>query len=256
MSRNKKTSNVLSLLGLLIAFLSFLVAVWAIIISNKANTRTIELTEKQIVLETDLRKSKLVLQIGRVEKQDKIKFEKYTVSNQEFSAIFKQKYKLIINNLGFQSASVISWLVYFKFSSNDSTRKDIGYGWYNGMGPWFYETDGKLIEPPLTIAPNQPKTLMVEVGIRVPNNAWNKVKSNIIFNKEYDYSYAEEIFTDNGFPFFGQLKLSEKSSNRKVYSIGNYYHDFLVILFKGDGSQVSANFSHSINSDLIQGEKE
>lgn len=52
---------------------------------------------------------------------------------------------------------------------------------------------------------------------------------------------------------FGQLELKSVDSKMEGYREGKYYHHFILRVKKGEGYEVSAEFSHDVN-DYLQGE--
>lgn len=250
MTKYEKISSILGVLG-------FFVGVFALAVSVWGHIRTSELHEERLAFDQEQRKSKVVIQIGRDINQDKLVFEPYK-GQSEYGAIFKQRYNLIINNIGLQPASINDWRIVGKSQIvSPDTGKNM-YGWYDGMGPLFYTKDGTQVSAPLTIEPNKPQKLVIEVGVRVPLFAWKSVANNITLDKEYDYYKAENIFSERGYPQFGQYQLNHVSGHGELtamaYGPGLYQQDFILYLTKGDGSQVSAKFSPNISDFFIQGE--
>jgi hypothetical protein len=78
------------------------------------------------------------------------------------------------------------------------------------------------------------------------------------FGEKYKYTNADKIFSDRGYPEFGQLQINKISHGKELsttaYGPGLYMQDFQIYLIKGDGSRVKAVFSHHINDFFIQGE--
>lgn len=250
MTKYEKISSILGVFG-------FFIGLSALVVSVLGYFRAYDLHKERIAFDEEQRKSMVVIQIGRDINQETLVFEKYE-GPFEYGAIFKQRYNLIINNIGLQSASIVDWRV---VGSSQMVAPDTGkymYGWYQGMGPWFYSKTGEPINTPVIIDPNKPHKLVVEVGVRVPLFAWKAVSDNVSLGKRYKYYDVENIFMERGYPQFGQYQLSRVSQHKDLsvtaYSSGPYQQDFILYLTKGDGTQVSAKFLPSISDSFIQGE--
>jgi hypothetical protein len=243
--------------GPLLGILGFLVSIIALIISILGYNQTNKQYDERIEFDKEQRKSKLVIQIGRDLQQQNIQFLEYT-GPYGYSALFQQRYNLILNNNGFQPASITEWRVVAQSPIFSQENREFLFGWYHGMGPKFYTQNGMEIRPPFTIAPNSPKKIIMEVGVRVPTPAWNSVSHILAFEKEYDYYQAESVFSKRGYPQFGQYMLNSVSQhhNLDVMSYGNgpYHQNFNLYLTKGDGAQVEATFFTNISDAFIQGE--
>lgn len=173
-------------------------------------------------------KSNIVIQVERDINQKNITFEKYE-GDPEFSAIFKQRYNLIINNIGFRPASIINWSVLGKpfIRTPYSTRN--AYGSYQGMGPLFFTEDDIPIKLPLTIEPNKPQKFIILVGVRVPKIAWKAVVHKLEIDKEYNYYEAEAIFSEYNYSQFGQYQL-HSVPNEKTYRKRSYIINILSFI--------------------------
>lgn len=240
-----------------IAFLGFFTAALSLGVSYLSYKKSIETTEEQAEIQKELRSSKIVLQIER-SSQPKIKFENFDDSYSGYSAIYTQKYNLIINNLGFQAGSIIDWRVLYRSSEISQETGEHMYGWFRGMNQKLFNKDGSEIDFPITIDPNTPQKLILEIGVRVPNFAWSAVESQLKYGELYSYYEVEEIFRKVGYPQFGQLQLDRITNGRYLsttsYGEGVYAQHYLLYLTKGDGTEVSAKFSHNINGSFIQGQ--
>ncbi len=250
MTRYEKISSVLGMLGFVVGVIALVVSVWG-------HVRTNELHNERMRFDDQQRRSKLVLQIGRDRNQKNIKFSRHEMPL-GYSAVYKQQYKVILNNIGFQPASIINWRVVGKTPMVSEETGEYMYGWYKEMGPWFYAADGTEIVLPFTVEPNNPRKIVIEVGVRVPSAAWNAVSQDLSFDKEYDYYKAESAFLERGYPQFGQCTPNQVSKPPGVtvvsYGPGLYYQEFILYLIKGDAVQVKATFSSGISDSYVQGE--
>lgn len=176
----------------------------------------------------------------------------YTVSfdlNTPFNtgASFRQKFKCILSNTGLMAMSIVDWHIYSieKVVEKGATKQ--GYAWYQGMNPIMLNDAGKPLSFPITINPKESKSLIVEVGMLVPEFAWNLVKQELPLKKNIAKQKVEEVFTNKGVPGFGQLELSEvtHSGNRTIaaYGRGDAYQEYLIQFEKVDGEVIEATFS-------------
>ncbi|GEM_PF-3490441 len=215
---------------------------------------------ERIIFEEKARKSKLVVQIGRDMRQATIVFNKLAFSDDIYGALYKQKYNLILNNLGFQEASITSWDIMYKSHEIDTKTGKNYYGKFLGMNPKFYQDNGSEVNLPLSVKPHQPIKLSLEIAVRIPLTSWNAVSNVVTFDKEYSYHHVEKIFNDCGYLQFGQLELKEISHgqelSRMAYGPGILFQEYSLLITKGSGEQVKANFSHNINDFFIQGEND
>ncbi|CCZ80405.1 uncharacterized protein BN709_02458 [Odoribacter laneus CAG:561] len=240
-------------LSLIVASLGFLISTIALVIGIYSNRESTALLMRQISLEESLKESKIVLSIERNICQDTILFRDDLYSDEYYAVTYDQEYKLIINNLGYHDAAITDWRVLLKSQENLAHTGKENYAFYRGMGPLFFDIDGSEAGLPVTIKPNQPKKIIVKVGVRVPKEAWASVSDHIECYKKYNYFEVEKYFQEKRFPDFGQLEL--KSVNQKMagYGEGKYYHHFILKVRKGEGYEVTAEFSHDV-SDYLQGE--
>ena len=118
------------------------------------------------------------------------------------------------------------------------------------MGPRYFDTDGNELTLPISIEPNKPKKITLEVGVKVPIKAWNKLADSITYNKIYEYRKIEKKFSEIGHPFMGQLDLIEDNAYGDKGNLQKYH----LYITKGDGKRIKVWFSHNV-SDHIQGEE-
>lgn len=250
MTQYEKTSSVLGILGFLVSLVALALAGWG-------HYRANELHAERMLFDEEHRKSKVVVQIGRDLQQRSVTFTEYK-GPWEYGAVFRQRYNVVLNNIGFQPASITDWQVLGRTSMISEETGEHLYGGFNGMGPWFYTADGIEEVLPITIDPNKPRKLIIEVGVLVPSAAWNAVAHQFRFDDNYDYYEAEAAFSERGHPQFGQYALNQVSRHggltTMAYGPGPYHQDFLLHLTKGNGVRVSAKFLPSISASFVQGE--
>jgi len=214
--------------------------------------------EERIAFDEKLRHSKLVMQIGRSDSQDSIIFQSFESPMGEYGAIYRQRYNLIINNIGYQDASVTEWRVLSRSIEKHPETHEHLIGWFSGMKPRIYNMRGDIAEFPIKIEPNSPIKLVLEVGVRVPAFAWNSVISELSFNTQYNYYEVEDIFRKKGHPQFGQLQLNRVSRGSELsmiaYGEGVYKQVYYLGLTKGDCREVMGTLTHNISDSFIQGE--
>lgn len=224
---------------------SFLISLIALGVSIYFGIRSNDLVKRQIALEEEAMKSKIVAQIEIDYNQENIEF--YRIDLDDAEAYYRQKYSLILNNIGQVNGSVTEFDLNLK-TKNPITNKP-AYGGFTGMGPWFYNDQGFELKLPFSIEPNKPRKIILEVGVKVPIKAWSKVKDSIQYGETYNYSEIRELFLEKGHPFIGQLdKMGETGYGDK----GNLQKYFLFIT-KGDGRRIKTKFVHNV-SPYIQGE--
>lgn len=247
----KKPSLLVSIAGVLISLgalgFSYYSFSWTYEIDEKQtelSQKQTAISKKQLQLEKKLSRSKVIIQIRRLRKQKKVKFVPIN-HRDKYSALYRQKYKLLINNTGHKPASIINWRIVNK---NTPERLQNGYVVYDGLNPSFYDQENTSVSPPLTIELENPLELTLEIGVRIPSKAWKVVREDLKFNKEYDYYKASRVFNRHGYSAFGQGSLSrinkgERATSRH-FSRNNSYQKFKLILTLGNGETVSAKFSH------------
>lgn len=248
MEKNEKISLALSVFGVVIASIALGVSIWG-------HVRTNDLHEERMIFDEKLRMSKVVLKIGRNLNQNVIVFKESTNVREGYGASYEQEYNLIIDNIGFQSASITSWDVSVKSQMLDP---DTGKNMYSNVNFKIFDNKGNLVELPISIKPKQPRKLTLIVNVKIAKIAWNSVANKLKFGEKYNYNDTDKIFNNRGYPEFGQLQINQilhgKELSRTDYGPGPYMQDFHMYLIKGDGTQVKAVFSHHINDFFIQGE--
>lgn len=245
--KKRKTLTPFEKSSLIVGSLGAIFGIPAIILSIITYNQTERIAERQVELETELRQSKIVIQIECDSKQSTVQFTKLRYRDGEYTVSYKQNYNIIINNLGYVDASITAWDVQLEVKSMiDSTK--VAYGKFEGMEPSFYY-EGKSVSLPISISPNKPQKITLEVGVMIRETAWEATNGELQFNGVYDYQKAEDIFMRAGYPFFGQLDRVTGGFNDE----GHLQRYFLIIT-KGDGKELSATFFHNLNSFLIQGE--
>jgi len=235
MTKFEKLSIVFGVLGIIGMVLSF-----------EFNRRSVMVGKEQLELGVKSTRSSVTLQIGRDKSQNKITFSE--PDSYESGAIYRQRYTVLINNIGLVDASITSSRTLIIVPPTDSTK--IMYGIFSDMKPKLSKDGIHPLELPITISPNHPQKLIFEIGVNVPVEAWNKVKNTLQKNKQYDYEEAERIFHDAGHPFLGQL---DSTSNNGYGDTGNL-QKYLLMVTKGDGKEISADVFHNVSEYYIQGE--
>lgn len=225
---------------------SFVISLIALIVSIYFGFQSYISIQEQIKLEEKSMLSKVVAQIKIDYSQDKVVFEQADFGDSK--AIYKQKYILVLNNLGQVDASITDMSL--SLESKMYNSEIVGYGSFHGMGPWYYDTQGNKLDLPISIEPNKPKKITVKVGVIVPIEAWEKLPDSVQFNQVYNYNKIEDKFLEIGHPFMGQLDLIDNGYGDK----GNLQKYHLTIT-KGDGKRVKVWFLHNV-SDHLQGEKD
>lgn len=145
--------KILGILGLVIGLLALFMSILSYLATEK-------LQNERIAFDKELSKSKIVIQIGRDIHQETLVFEQYE-DLPEFGAIFKQRYNLIINNIGLQPASITDWSVVGKSQMKDPDTGKNMYGWYKGMDLWFYTKGGAPVNFPISIEPKKPQMFVI-----------------------------------------------------------------------------------------------
>lgn len=225
--------------------LSLILSLIAIGISIYFGIQSNHYVQKQIELEEKSTQSKLVAQIEIDYGQNSVIFEEINLS--EYKTFYKQKYILLLNNIGQVNTSITDFYVTVESKMFNSDK--IGYGSFSGMGPSYYNIDGEKLNLPISIEPNKPKKIVMEVGVKVPLKAWKKTSNILEFNQVYDYWETEEIFQKIGHPAMGQLDLIKDSA----YGDKGYLQKYHLNITKGDGKRVGTWFHHHVSNHL-QGE--
>lgn len=198
-----------------------------------------------------LMESRVVLSLERDHGQRSIVFQE--VEDSQFGAIYTQRYKLTVNNIGQRDASIIHWRVV----ATVSTEPEVEWGWYAGLKPRFVENNMTL-HTPFSVEVQKPRAIILEVGTRVPLSAWNIVGHNFEYGTEYNYTQADQIFSSAGVPLFGQAALNRTRQfpeyEVRAYGAGPHLQRFNLYAIKGDGKQICAVFFHVIAGNFLQGE--
>ena len=242
MTRYEKISCTIGVLACVMSFVSlFFTSINIYWTNNLAN----KLHEDRMKFDERLRRSNVVVQLGRDYEQDLIIFTELT-GVPRYSALFKQKYNVTLNNIGFQTASIVDWSVVGSFLIENDLQEKRAYGGYSGMGPWFYEINGVEAALPFSIEPNKPKSFVLEIGTLIPSEAWKSLAGYLQFDKVYGYDEAESVFSKHGYSYFGQYAITEisdySSFEIRSYGADEYFQDFIFYLQKGNGEQVEAVF--------------
>lgn len=194
----------------------------------------------------DSQKTPIIIRVGA--QQDKVTFFKYYEKSQD--VLFKQRYRIILTNNSFNPESIIDWRL--------GERKDKGERWYPGLGPSLLDQDGNKLKGPFRISAKESKMVFLDIGQQVPRFAWDAVSKKIELNKELDWTQMNGIFSEAGFPYFGQLtpegSVYTKNYTMDTWGNGPFYQEFNLRLLKADGQQITAELSLNVNDLFPQGE--
>lgn len=194
------------------------------------------------------RRTPLIIRVGA--EHSKVSFYKAYQDDQE--VLFKQRYKIILTNNSFNPESVIGWRI--------SERRGNSSDAYAGMNSKLFDSTGESMTLPFLIAAKESKVVFLDVGQKVSSAAWAMVEPLVALHKEMDWYEAEQLFTNAGYPLFGQLEPGESTlhQNLKVdrWRAGPAYQEFQLRFSKADGQEVAAKLSLNVSDIYPQGEAE
>ena len=242
MTKYEKVSIFFSICALLISSLGY----------YNSNTQYQERKE----FDKKLRQSQVTIQMGKNREQKNILFKKINFFK-KYSAIYEQEYTLILNNIGFESATITFWKVDKLSYETYNGKKTQMYGSFLGMNPKILDMQNNEVIFPVVLEPKKALRLKLKIGILVPTIAWNALKNQIKYDTEYSYTDITQKFSDKGYPEFGQYSLAKTKIGDPFivnsYGENEFLSKFLLTLTKENGQTIQAKFFPSASEYTIQG---
>ncbi|MET3456326.1 hypothetical protein [Pseudomonas kilonensis] len=192
------------------------------------------------------RRTPIIIRVGA--EHSKVSF--YKAYKDDQNVLFKQRYKIILTNNSFNPESVIDWRLW--------ERRENGGGEYAGMKFKLLDSTGIPMTFPFLIAAKESKVVFLDVGQKVTPEAWAMVEQSVSLDKEMDWFKADKVFTDAGYPLFGQLTPGKSSRYQDLqvnrWLAGPAYQEFQLNFSKADGQEVAAQLSLNVSDVYPQGE--
>lgn len=174
--------------------------------------------------------------------------------NSIYGAYFFKEYNVLISNQGMKPVLLEDEQV-MEYLPNGFLRPDGSFypDTKNYWGTVTYEftrpnSNNKLIYP-IKLDTNSYEVFLLKVEYSIPRFVWDM--TNLVHNKKYSYSEAEEIFNNIDYPFWGQFSPDiPVKLNERTHSPNKYFQEFCLIIRDNEGHNLKIPVTHHIHTKL------